>query len=137
MEKAEPAFRDPATEAAFADFDEDARTALLRVRAMIFDVARSTQGVGRLEETLKWGQPSYLTPETKSGSTIRLGAPNPGSIAIFAHCQTSIISDFAAHFSGAFSVEGNRAVHVKVTDLEAAEGPIRHLIASALTYHKR
>ena len=75
MEKAEPAFRDPAAEAAFADFDDGARTALLRVRAMIFDIARKTQGVGRLEEALKWGQPSYLTPDTKSWSPIRLGAP--------------------------------------------------------------
>jgi len=39
---------------------------------MIFDVAKKTPGVGKLEEDLRWGQPSYLTLETGSGSTIRI-----------------------------------------------------------------
>jgi len=41
--------------------------------ALIFQTGKGHQGVGALQETLKWGQPSYLTPETKaaarSGST--------------------------------------------------------------------
>ena len=33
-----------------------------QIRGLIFDVAKDhTDGVGRLEETLKWGEPSYLT----------------------------------------------------------------------------
>lgn len=45
---------------------------LLALRRLIFDTAKATKGVGVLQETLKWGQPSYLTPQTKSGSTIRI-----------------------------------------------------------------
>ena len=45
------------------------RDALLELRALILEVALETEAVGRLEETLKWGQPSYLTPATKSGTT--------------------------------------------------------------------
>ena len=45
---------------------------LMTLRALIFDVAAKTDGVGALDETLKWGEPAYLT-RSKSGSTIRLG----------------------------------------------------------------
>jgi hypothetical protein len=43
---------------------------------------RATPGVGALHETLKWGQPAYLTPETRSGTTLRLGVPKSGGYAI-------------------------------------------------------
>ena len=42
------------------------------VAPLILDTAKMTKGVGAVEETLKWGQPSYLTTATKSGSTIRI-----------------------------------------------------------------
>ncbi len=77
---------DPAVEAAFGAYPAPVKAKLLALRRLIFDTAKRTKGVGALEETLKWGQPSYLTPETKSGSTIRIdqvkptpvpGTPNP------------------------------------------------------------
>ena len=64
----------PAVEAAFGTYPEPVRTRLRALRRLIFDTASATKGVGALEETLKWGQPSYLTPQTKSGSTIRIDA---------------------------------------------------------------
>src|ERR1700743_2655327 len=45
---------------------------LRALRKLILDTARTTDGVGALEETLKWGQVSYLTSETGAGSTIRI-----------------------------------------------------------------
>ena len=35
------------------------------LRQLIFETAAATEVVGELEETLKWGEPSYLTPKTK------------------------------------------------------------------------
>jgi len=130
------AFEDPQVERRFMAMPEPARGQLLALRDLIFEVAGTTPGVGRIQETLKWGQPAYLTPETKSGSTIRLGQPKGGGVAIYTHCQTTIMSDFQALFAGEFDFEGNRAV------LLAAEGPVkadklRLLIAAALTYHLR
>jgi len=66
-------FDDPNVARRFASFPQDLRAPLLDLREMIFDIAQKTPGVGAIEETLKWGQPAYLTPVTKSGSTIRLG----------------------------------------------------------------
>jgi hypothetical protein len=64
---------DPKVEAAFNVFSPAVRKKLMQLRKLIFDVASKTEGVGELEETLKWGQTSYLTQKSKSGSTIRIG----------------------------------------------------------------
>ncbi len=45
---------------------------LLFLRELIYDTAARIEGVGPLEEALKWGQPSFLTSESKSGSLIRV-----------------------------------------------------------------
>ncbi len=68
---------DPAVEAVFSTYPKPIKAKLLALRRLIFDTAKTTSGVGALEETLKWGQPSYLTTETKSGSTIRIDRVKP------------------------------------------------------------
>ncbi|MEL6689779.1 MAG: DUF1801 domain-containing protein [Pseudomonadota bacterium] len=129
-------FEDPNVERAFQAFPDDVRGGLLAIRDLIFEVAQRTEGVGALQETLKWGQPAYLTPETKSGSTLRLGLPKTGGFAVYAHCQTTIISDFQALFPDDFSYEGNRAVHFSSPE-ELPLDRLALLIQSALTYHQK
>jgi len=136
MVGAKPAFKDPDVEAKFASFPEPARTGLLTLRSLIFETAETTLNVGALEETLKWGQPAYLTSETKSGSTIRLGLPKQGGFAIYTHCQTTILLDFRSIFPDDFVYEGNRAIHFKDDEALSVE-KLRLLIRSALTYHLR
>lgn len=134
MQTPEPPFQEPETEAAFSRFPPGAREGLLELRRLIFETAESLPAAGRIEETLKWGQPAYLTPETKSGSTLRLGIPKSGGFALYAHCQTTIISGFREHFPDEFSYEGNRAL-IFETGAALPADPLRLLIASALTYH--
>ncbi len=136
MSAAHPPFPDPSIERAFAAFPEPQRRGLLRLRELIYETAAETPGVGRVEEVLKWRQPAYLTPETKSGSTIRLGLSKQGGFAIYVHCQTTILSDVQAVFPDSLTYEGNRAVHfVPGHDLQLEE--IRLLVVRALTYHLR
>ena len=125
---------DPKVADVFAGFDPDAARGLKRLRRLIFDVASRDPKIGHVAEVLRWGQPSYVTPVTKSGSTIRLGVPKTGGFAIFTHCQTTIMSDFAASFPGWDRLDGNRAV---LFETEADIDDHRHalLIKSALTYH--
>jgi hypothetical protein len=120
--------------AEFAMFPDAARPGLLALRNMIFAVASDTRGVGKLHETLKWGQPAYLTPETRAGSTLRLGVPKSGGYAIFVHCQTTIIADFRAIVADDFCYEGTRAVLFDVRSTPDTD-KLRLLITSALTYH--
>ena len=121
-------------ENAFQAYPLKERQGLLKLRALIFETAAETEGVGPLEETLKWGQPSYLTTKTKAGSTVRLGLPKTGGFAIYTHCQTSLMSDFQTLFPDDFVYEGNRAIHFQSEeDLQADK--LRLLIKAALTYH--
>src|ERR1700712_3547171 len=82
---------DPAVEAVFNAYPKPAKARLLALRRLIFDTAKATREAGTLQETLKWGQPSYLTAETKSGSTIRIDQVKPATnqIALYFHCQTN------------------------------------------------
>ena len=87
-----------------------------------------------MTECLKWGQPAFTTPATKSGSTLRIGCPKSGGFALYAHCQTNIISSYAANFPGMDRIEGNRAVVFSDVD-EIDSARLSHLIAHALRYH--
>ncbi|MDE9480186.1 DUF1801 domain-containing protein, partial [Xenorhabdus bovienii] len=65
-------FKDDEVYSVFNHYPEQYQKILLTLRTLIFDTASKTAGVGPITETLKWGQPSYLTLETGSGTTIRL-----------------------------------------------------------------
>lgn len=129
-------FADPAVQAAFDAYPKPLRPKLLALRRLILDTAMNTEGVGAIEETLKWGQPSYLTPETKSGSTIRIDAikANSGQYAVYFHCQTNLVETFRELYPSDFSYGGNRCIILNAAD-DVPEPPLRHCVALALTYH--
>ena len=135
MIRAVPPFDNPDVAAAFDTFDADARDTLLAIRQLIFETAEDTDGVGRLDEALRWGQPAYLTPETRSGSTIRLGSPMPGKVALYAHCQTTLIEEFHEQFPE-FEIEPKRAAYLSVGK-QLPELAVVWLARAALTYHLR
>lgn len=122
--------------AIFAAYPEITRERLIRVRRIIFETAAETTGVGELVETLKWGQPSYLTPVTKSGSTIRIDRVKNGTAdyAMYFHCQTSLVDSFRLMFGDTFKYEGNRAILFDDND-EIPTEALRQCISMALTYH--
>ena len=90
------AFRDAQVAAAFRAYPPGVAAKLRALRGLIFDVASRTDGVGELEETLRWGQPSYITTSTRSGSTIRIDRvkAEPGRYAMYFHCRTSLVDTF-------------------------------------------
>jgi len=132
-----PPFADTAVAAAFGAYPPRLRTRLMQLRKLIFETAARTPGVGALRETLKWGQPAYLTAETKSGSTIRLDrTPGEGEgCAIYFHCQTSLVDEVRSLYPE-LRCEGNRAIVFDAEDDISADA-VRHCIAMALTYHLR
>lgn len=113
------------------------RQKLLQLRQMIFDIAQDTDTVGKIDETLKWGVPSYLTHHPKSGTTIRLQwAPATKRYGIFVHCQTSLISDFKQEFSTDLAFDKNRGIVFDEDSLFPAN-LIQEFLKRALTYHIR
>lgn len=114
-----------------------ARMHLDTLRALIFETASDTQGVGAIEETLKWGQPSYLTRRPKSGTTIRLGWDDAGTcISLFVHCQTSLVEAWRDRYGDTLTLIGNRELALR-TDQPLPRAALQHCIAMALTYHLR
>ena len=105
------------------------------LRQLIFETAARTEGVGELEETLKWGQPAYLTSQSKSGSTIRIDRKPAALCAIYFHCQTNLIETFRSIFPYEFKYEGNRAIVFNEDD-DVPVDELRHCISIALTYHR-
>ena len=96
------------------------------------------RGSGQLEETLKWQQPSYLTPETKNGSTIRIDRikSDPKRYAVYFHCQTNLVDSFKEMYGDTFTYEENRALHFTIEN-RIPEEELRQCIAMALTYHQK
>lgn len=134
MPAAVPPFEDPAVAACFDAFAPEARKGLMVLRGVIFEEAARLPQIERLQETLKWGQPAYLTPDVRAATTIRLGVPRSGGFALFTHCQSSVMADFRALFGDRFTFDGNRAIHFEdAADLPLA--PIAALVRGALTYH--
>jgi hypothetical protein len=127
---------DPAVDAVFSSYPKPIKAKLLALRRLIFDIAAATKGVGKLQEALKWGQPSYLTPETKSGSTIRIDRVKSSArqYAVYFHCQTDLVETFRELYPREFSYGGNRSI-ILDADEKIAEPALRHCVALALTYH--
>ncbi|EMO82655.1 PF08818 domain protein [Leptospira kirschneri str. 200801774] len=129
-------FKDPNVAKVFKNYPNEVREKLLFLRKLIFDTADLTEGVGKLEETFKWGQPSYLTSETKSGSTIRIDKvpSKEDKYAIYFHCQTNLISTFKEFFPKKFEFEGNSSIQLNVKD-PIPNKELKVCISLALTYH--
>ena len=127
---------DAAVDAVFNAYPKPLKSKLLALRRLILDTAKKTEGVGALEETLKWGQPSYLTTSTKSGSTIWLDRVKASAdqVALYFHCRTDLVATFRELYPKALTYAGNRAIIFNADD-DIPEAALRHCVALALTYH--
>lgn len=108
----------------------------MTLRQLIFDTASGIDRVGKLEETLKWGEPSYVTSETKSGSTVRIDwkPRQPDAYAMYFICSTNLVSTFREIYSDQLVFEGNRSIVFNL-DEEIQTDAVSHCVAMALTYH--
>jgi hypothetical protein len=122
----------------FAAYPPKLRKRLLAVRRVIFEIAKKTEGVGKLQETLKWGEPAYVTAETGSGSTIRINRhkKQDRQYAVYFHCQTTLVDSFRGLFPKAFKFEGNRCIVFDEND-RVPTAELKICIGMALTYHQR
>ena len=60
---------DPKINTVFANYPDFVRDKMQYLRELVIETAEETEGVTVLEETLKWGEPSFVT---KCGSTLRM-----------------------------------------------------------------
>lgn len=107
---------------------------LLELRGLILEAAAEIPGLASLEETLKWGEPAYLT---KHGSTLRIDwkAKNPTQYAVYFKCTSKLVPTIKSIYADLFRYEKNRAILFSLDEL-IPRSELKHCISLALTYHK-
>ena len=67
------------------------------------ETAKEIEEITKLEETLKWGEPCYIT---KTGSTLRMDwkAKTPTQYALYFKCTSRLVETFKLHFKNTFTV---------------------------------
>lgn len=128
---------DPRVAAIFEAYPPAIRRRLAALRRLVLETAELTDGVGPLTETVKWGQPSYLTEQTGSGTTVRIDRLKASDeYVIFFHCQSGLVDQFRQLYPDTFRFDGNRAIVFDVAQpLPTRE--LGHCIALAFTHHAR
>jgi len=118
----------------FENYPKPIKPKLLTLRQLVLDTANETEGIDQLEETLKWGEPSYLA---KKGSTIRINwkKKTPDQYAMYFKCTSKLVPTFKAIYGDKFKFEGNRAIVFDLKD-KIPKKELKHCISLALTYHR-
>lgn len=114
-----------------AAYPEAAQVALLEIRSIVFDIVQQ-QDLGEIEETLKWGEPSYLV---KGGSTVRFDwkEKTPQHGYIFFNCKTKLVDTFRELYSGDLEFQGDRAIVLNLNE-PIPKVILQHCIELSLTY---
>ncbi len=123
--------------AVYDSYPANARDVLLNLRSLIFQTAAQISAVGPLTETLKWGEPAYLTEASKSGSTIRMAwkPAKPDHGALFFNCKTTLVDTMREIYPGTFTFQGTRAM-LFTLDQPLPNDALAHCCEMALTYHR-
>jgi len=126
---------DGSIETIFDKYPAQFRPKMDFLRRLVEEVAADAADVSILEETLKWGEPSFVT---KFGSTIRMDwkPNNPTTFAMYFICNTRLIETFSELYPNVFRFGGDRAILFEIDD-EVPDAELRHCILLALTYHRR
>ena len=113
------------------------RQRLLQLRKLLLQTANRLDGVGEIEECLRWGQPSYLTSASGSGSMLRLHwSESLGQrVGMYVHCQTRLIGEYRARYPE-FEYEGKRGLLIPVTG-KLPRVELADCMGLALTYRLR
>ncbi|WP_147676830.1 DUF1801 domain-containing protein [Algibacter pacificus] len=125
---------DPRVETVFNNYPEFVKKKIQHLRFLILEVANNIDVISEIEETLKWGEPSYLV---KKGSTIRIDwkPKNPDQYAMYFKCTSKLVETFKIVFKNTFEFEGHRAIIFKLED-NIPETELKQCIEVALRYHK-
>ena len=117
----------------FRNYPNTVREKMLNLRRLIIEAAEEIETLAEIEETLKWGEPSYLA---KKGSTLRIDwkEKNPGQYAIYFKCTSKLVPAFKATYRDLFTFEGNRAIVFNLED-KLPESAVKKCIKAGLTYH--
>ncbi|PCI33008.1 MAG: hypothetical protein COB60_08690 [Flavobacteriaceae bacterium] len=125
---------DPRVEIVFANYPDFVRDKMQFLRELVIETAEEIEGISKLEETLKWGEPSFLT---KNGSTLRMDwkEKTPDQYAMYFKCTSRLVDTFRLVFDNKFQFEGSRSIAFQLNQKIPIE-ELKECIKATLTYHK-
>lgn len=106
------------------------------LKALIHEAASGNPEIGPLEESLKWGEPSFTPVRRNVGSSVRIAERGGGDLALMFICHTNLVEEFRELYPAQLAFEGNRAIVIAKGDRPDREA-LSHCIALALTYKLR
>lgn len=120
----------------FDSYPKHIKPLMLSLKNLILEVAANSDGVGEIEETLKWGEPAFIPSKTKSGTTVRIDwkAKNPEQLGIYVSCSTSLIESYRSLFEDELIFEGKRAIYLSIHEPIPIK-PLKICFQMALRYH--
>jgi len=118
----------------FNSYPAEAKKKLLELRSLIIELVAEEGLEDSFEETLKWGEPSYIV---KGGSTIRMDwkEKSPDQYALYFNCNSRLVETFRELYSDILTFEGSRSVVFNLAD-ELPESATKHCLQMALKYHQ-
>jgi len=123
----------PEFEAKMASYPDLIREKMHALRALVIETAKELSEITKVEETLKWGEPSFLT---KKGSTLRMDwkQKTPNQYAMYFKCTSRLVETFKMVFGNQFEYEKSRAIVFQI-DQKVPTRELKKCIKAALMYH--
>jgi len=124
--------KNPTVAIKFKSYPKTIAPKLKYLRELVLEVAEESE-LTELEETLKWGEPSYIA---KKGSTLRMDwkTKNPNQYAMYFKCTSKLVETFREVYGDSFKYEKNRAIVFDLED-EVPKEELKDCIRMALNYH--
>ncbi len=125
---------DPRVEIVFANYPDFVRDKMQFLRKLVIETAEEIEEITNLEETLRWGEPSFIT---KNGSTLRIDwkEKTPNQYQMYFNCTSKLVETFKSLFGELFEYEKNRAIIFQL-DQEIPIAELKKCIKATLIYHK-
>lgn len=125
---------DPAFESKMDQYPKHVRSQMKYLRELVIETANEIPEITQLEETLKWGEPSFLT---KHGSTLRMDwkEKTPDQYQMYFKCTSRLVETFRLVYGDFFEYENNRAIIFKL-DQRVPSDKLKQCIKATLMYHK-
>lgn len=117
-----------------SDYPQNAKDVFLAIRTLVAKKAVDTVGMENTQETLKWGEPSYLA---EGGSTVRMKWTDkqPDQFFLYFNCNSSLVETFREIYNDEFSYDGNRAMSFSINE-PLPEAALEDCLSMAMQYHK-
>jgi len=127
-------FEDANVEAVFASYPASHKSHLITIREIILDTAEALELPEGIEETLKWGEPSYLPKKPRVGSTVRIGNFDMDHVGLYFNCRTMLVESFRSMYGDELTYSKNRAVLFKLGE-PLPKRMVEMCARMALRYH--